>query len=221
MKYRQPFAGDYGISQHFGEKTTDQTGHKGIDYLCPLGTTILASEEGTVIFAGWDKTGYGNMVAIRHPDLTLTMYAHLSEISVYVGQAVRRGEKIGESGTTGNSTGPHLHFEMRQPGGKPFDPATLLQTVDDTTGKPVIPAKPQLKGPEDLTIQVQVTAPLGAKAWNEDFTKYDIFLQGEKLRRTGRTIKHNGYTYCEVQPEPKKYWVAVHDGDTQILDNRE
>ena len=87
--------------------------------------------------------------------------------------------------------------------------------------KPIEPAKPQLKGPEDLTIQVQVTAPLGAKAWNEDFTKYDIFLQGEKLRRTGRTIKHNGYTYCEVQPEPKKYWVAVHDGDTQILDHRE
>ena len=219
MSYRQPFTGDWPITQHFGETVTDPAGHTGIDYACPIGTSILASEEGTVILAGWDNTGYGNMVVVRHPDLNVSIYAHLSLISVKVSQKVRQGEKIGESGNTGNSTGPHLHFEMRGPDGKPFDPAKVLMTVDDSI-KPVENAE-YLKEARDLERRVMVVAPLGAKAWDEDFMKYDVFLQGEKLYFTGRTQERNGITFCEVHPAPRSYWVAVHDGETQILDNRQ
>lgn len=216
MTYRQPFVGDYGISQRFGEKYTDPTGHKGIDYLCPMGTPILATAEGVVMFAGSDKTGYGNMVAIRHPDVNMSVYAHLNRISVQFGQSVKQGDVIGYSGTTGNSTGPHLHFEMRGSGGKPFDPATILTTVDDSIGKLA-----KLKGAADLQQAVKVTAPAGAKAWNDDFTKYNVLLCGDELEFTGNTKQRNGLTFCEVHPKQKTYWVAVHDGDTQILDNRE
>lgn len=218
MSYRQPFTGDWPISQRFGETYTNPKGHTGIDYACPIGTTILASDDGVVKFAGYDHTGYGNCVIIQHNDTKATLYAHLSTIKVAVNQHVRQGEKIGESGNTGNSTGPHLHFEMRGPDGKPFDPAKVLMSVDDFIRQPR-PSK--LKEPEDLARLVTVTAPLGAKAWNDDFTKYDVFFQGEKLDFTGRTKERNGITFCEVYPAPRSYWVAVHDGETQILDNRQ
>ena len=125
MNYRQPFSGDYPITQRFGEKYTDPKGHTGIDYACPLNTPVLASEAGTVTAAGWDATGYGNRVVIRHSDGNSTLYAHLRTVSVTVGQKVERGQIIGYSGSTGNSTGPHLHFEARGADGKAFDPMNL------------------------------------------------------------------------------------------------
>ena len=111
--FRQPFRGDYPISQLFGEKDTDPKGHRGIDYLCPTGTEILASADGVVMKAGWDNTGYGNHVIILHDAKHATLYAHLSKITVYTNQIVKQSEVIGLSGNTGNTTGAHLHFEYR------------------------------------------------------------------------------------------------------------
>ena len=85
--------------------------HKGVDWACPVGTSIMASCGGTVVQAGWFG-GYGNCITLRHPDGRQTRYGHLSKILVSVGQSVKQGQKIGLSGNTGRSTGPHVHFEI-------------------------------------------------------------------------------------------------------------
>lgn len=85
--------------------------HKGVDWACPVGTTVYASCAGTVIQASYNG-GYGNNVVISHPDGRLTRYAHNSKLLVRVGQHVEQGEPIALSGSTGRSTGPHVHFEI-------------------------------------------------------------------------------------------------------------
>ena len=116
--YRQPFKGDYPISQGYGELipgvTYKDRPHTGIDYACPVGTEILASADGIVKYSGYEKTGYGNWIVIEHEKGKCTLYAHLSERNVFANQKVRQGDVIGLSGNTGNSTGPHLHFEARR-----------------------------------------------------------------------------------------------------------
>ncbi|MEK7060207.1 MAG: peptidoglycan DD-metalloendopeptidase family protein, partial [Patescibacteria group bacterium] len=96
-------------------------GNRGIDLAAPTGTPILASASGTVLLArtGWNGA-YGNMVIITHPNGTKTLYAHLSRIATSTGARVSQGEIIGYVGSTGRSTGPHLHFEVfnaKNPGG--------------------------------------------------------------------------------------------------------
>ncbi|MER0481777.1 M23 family metallopeptidase [Streptomyces sp. Edi2] len=91
--------------------------HSGQDFVVPTGTAVKAVHKGTVVKAGpWgggDGPAYGNAIVIQHDDGTYTQYAHLSQIQVRVGQQVGAGQQIGLSGSTGNSTGPHLHFEVR------------------------------------------------------------------------------------------------------------
>ena len=113
MQLRKPFDGNYPITQKYGEKYTNDAGHNGIDYALPMGTPVLAAADGIVYSAGIDSTGYGNCVMLKHDWNAGTVYAHLRNWSVQVGQKVKAGEIIGYSGNTGNSTGPHLHFEYR------------------------------------------------------------------------------------------------------------
>ncbi|MBF2078277.1 MAG: peptidoglycan DD-metalloendopeptidase family protein [Synechococcales cyanobacterium T60_A2020_003] len=86
--------------------------HNGIDIAAPIGTPVYAAAPGVVEYAGWNSGGYGNMIEVRHPDGSMTRYAHLDSIGVKAGQEVDQGEQIGEMGSTGYSTGPHLHFEV-------------------------------------------------------------------------------------------------------------
>jgi murein DD-endopeptidase MepM/ murein hydrolase activator NlpD len=86
--------------------------HSGIDIAGPVGTPIVAAAAGKVITAGWDSTGFGNRVEIQHPDGTVTLYGHSNRILTHVGMLVRQGQPIAEMGSTGRSTGPHLHFQM-------------------------------------------------------------------------------------------------------------
>ena len=86
--------------------------HTGVDIGCPSGTTIVAANSGTVIKAGWNNS-YGNMIMIDHGGGIVTLYAHNSSLLVSNGAKVTRGQAIAKSGSTGNSTGPHLHFEVR------------------------------------------------------------------------------------------------------------
>lgn len=86
--------------------------HTGVDFAASSGTTVKAVGPGTVVSAGWAGS-YGNEVVIKHDDGQYSQYAHLSSLSVSAGQSVGGGDQIGLSGSTGNSTGPHLHFEIR------------------------------------------------------------------------------------------------------------
>jgi murein DD-endopeptidase MepM/ murein hydrolase activator NlpD len=88
-------------------------GHPGIDIAAGLGAPIYASDTGVIVFAGLSYRGYGNLVIIDHGNGWQTAYAHLSQINVVCGGAIYQGQLLGLSGSTGNSTGPHLHFEMR------------------------------------------------------------------------------------------------------------
>ena len=98
--------------------------HQGLDIAAPMGTTVTAAAGGTVIMAQW-YGGYGNYILIDHGGSYSTGYGHLSAMYVASGQSVQRGQAIGAVGSTGQSTGPHLHFEVRI-GGKPVDPAPRL-----------------------------------------------------------------------------------------------
>lgn len=94
------------------------TGHRAIDYAAPTGTPIRAVGDGIVTRASWSPVGYGNLTSIRHNGTYSTNYAHQSRFLVRVGQRVKQGQIIGKVGTTGFSTGPHLHFEMVKNGVK-------------------------------------------------------------------------------------------------------
>ncbi|WP_405997402.1 peptidoglycan DD-metalloendopeptidase family protein [Streptomyces sp. NBC_00829] len=102
--------------------------HTGVDFAAASGTPVKAVGPGTVVSAGWGGA-YGNEVVIQHGDGTYSQYAHLSSLAVSSGQSVSGGQQIGLSGTTGNSTGPHLHFEIRTgPGyGSDIDPLAYLR----------------------------------------------------------------------------------------------
>ncbi|MEG8280273.1 transglycosylase family protein [Streptomyces sp. AHA2] len=102
--------------------------HTGVDFPVPTGTTVKSVAAGSVVSAGWGGS-YGYQVVIRHSDGRYSQYAHLSAISVRDGQSVSAGQRIGRSGSTGNSSGPHLHFEVRTgPGfGSDVDPVAYLR----------------------------------------------------------------------------------------------
>ena len=124
-------------TSRFGWRTHPLTGsrrfHSGIDIGAPSGTPVVATATGTVISAGWNG-GYGKAIVIQHNDSQQTLYGHLSEISVQPGQQITQGSVIGLVGSTGNSTGPHLHFETRSPGGSGWvavDPTQDIQYAVD------------------------------------------------------------------------------------------
>ena len=97
-------------------------GHNGLDIAVPVGTPIQTTMDGQVVHAGWNNQGYGNLVIVENGEYR-TYYAHLSSIPVSVGDTVKAGTTIGLSGNTGNSTGPHLHYEIRR-NKVPIDPTT-------------------------------------------------------------------------------------------------
>ena len=99
--------------------------HKGIDIANNVGTPIFAAKDGVIAYAGW-SSGYGYLVEMSHRDGSSTRYAHNSRLLVKKGQLVRQGSRISLMGSTGRSTGPHLHFEIRRPGGAALDPKTML-----------------------------------------------------------------------------------------------
>ncbi|MDI3404020.1 LysM peptidoglycan-binding domain-containing M23 family metallopeptidase [Streptomyces cavernicola] len=103
--------------------------HTGTDFVVPTGTPIKAIGEGTVVSAGWSGS-YGNEVVIQHADGHYSQYAHMTSLDVSAGQTVSGGQQIGLSGSTGNSTGPHLHFEVRTGPdyGSDVDPLAYLRS---------------------------------------------------------------------------------------------
>jgi len=108
-------AASSGLGYRIDPFTNQLAWHDGQDFPAPIGTPILATANGIVIKAGWGGD-YGNMVEVRHPNGYITRYAHAQELLVKVGQAVKKSQAIGRTGSTGRSTGPHLHYEVLREG---------------------------------------------------------------------------------------------------------
>ena len=120
-----PIDGAYRITATFGQAgSLWSSDHTGVDLAAPSGTPVASVAAGTVTAAG-DEGAYGLRVEVTHPDGTETSYSHLSRIDVTEGQVVQQGTTVGAVGSTGNSTGPHLHLELRS-GGVPVDPVPAL-----------------------------------------------------------------------------------------------
>jgi len=135
------------ITQLFGPSTYDfeppYAGyphfHTGIDLAAPLGTPVYAAADGIVVAATQSDVGYGNHIIIAHDSHTLTLYGHLEVMGVKPGDTVRQGQLIGLLGSTGNSTGPHTHFEVRIDS-QPIDPGMFLPSLPaGATGPPNVP----------------------------------------------------------------------------------
>ncbi len=122
-RYSHPLKGAGTISSGYGSRWGSF--HKGIDFAAPAGTPIYASDSGKVIYSGYNSGGYGNLVIVEHNNGDQTYYAHCSKLYVSVGTSVSKGQHIAGVGTTGDSTGNHLHFEIRK-NGNPVNPANYL-----------------------------------------------------------------------------------------------
>jgi murein DD-endopeptidase MepM/ murein hydrolase activator NlpD len=116
-------------SSGFGVRIDPFTGrsvfHEGVDFTAAMGTPIVAAAGGVVVYSGFHSE-YGNMIDVDHGNDLVSRYAHASKRMVKVGQVVVRGQKIAEVGSTGRSTGPHLHFEVRHKG-LPQNPSRFLK----------------------------------------------------------------------------------------------
>lgn len=128
-----PVKAGYRFTSGFGYRRDPKTGgrrlHKGVDFAGPVGTPLYATADGVVTHAGW-SSGYGRLVKIQHQFGIETRYAHMSRLSVKVGQRVSRGERIGDMGASGRVTGPHLHYEVRV-GGKAVNPMIYIKAAND------------------------------------------------------------------------------------------
>ena len=122
LRFRRPVSGPIG--DRFGPR--GDRFHSGLDFTAGMGARTRAAAGGCVVMAGWDRGGYGNLVVLRHRFGVTTWYAHLSAITVRAGQCVAPGTLIGRVGSTGNSTGPHSHFEVRVRGAV-VDPLAALR----------------------------------------------------------------------------------------------
>ncbi|MFC9165049.1 transglycosylase family protein [Streptomyces fungicidicus] len=123
-----PVSAALGTPYHKAGSSWSKGYHTGVDFPVPTGTSVRSVGGGTVVSAGWEGS-FGYQVVVRHADGRYSQYAHLSAISVKSGQSVGAGQRLGRSGSTGNSSGPHLHFEVRTgPGfGSDVDPVAYLR----------------------------------------------------------------------------------------------
>lgn len=127
LPFDVPVKDSFRFTSGFGQRWGRM--HNGTDFAAPIGTPIYAPADGVVTFAGW-SSGYGRLVKIQHEFGIETRYAHQNQIRVQVGQRVSRGDRIGDIGNSGRSTGPHLHYEIRV-GGRPVNPMTYIRAGRD------------------------------------------------------------------------------------------
>lgn len=128
IAFAQPIHG-YAVNSSFGLRRLAgdvvSRRHEGVDIAAPIGTSVFVATEGVILRTGYDPAGYGRFIEVRHPNGMTTLYGHLSRVDVASGMDVAAGERIGLVGTTGRSTGPHLHFEVRR-AGTPVNPVKVL-----------------------------------------------------------------------------------------------
>ena len=113
---------DFGMRRLPGQQARR---HEGVDIAAPTGTSVSVAAEGRVLRTGYDADGYGRFIEVRHPNGMSSLYGHLSRIDVASGDVVAPGQRIGLVGSTGRSTGPHLHFEVRR-GDRQVNPVKVM-----------------------------------------------------------------------------------------------
>ena len=230
INFRQPFTGEYPITLDYHEKwlpTYDnvKTFHEGIDYGCPKGTPILASADGTVIRSGFVATGYGEYIIIQHEDGTGTVYAHLNVRAKQMFAKVKQGDVIGYSGSTGNSSGPHLHFEYRRVASDyttAEDPKTVLRSVVDLNPTNNTPDIVQSKFDTVQCGTCIVCADVVNVRCHCDMNriigqkkKGDIISVGDEV------TEYMGLPFRDYYDPQYSCWlrIAEHDPDTQLITN--
>jgi len=127
ITFDEPVRG-YAVNSAFGMRRLPgqhARRHEGVDIAAPMGTGVRVAAEGQVLRTGYDAGGYGRFIEVRHPNGMSTLYGHLSRIDVASGDAVAPGQRIGLVGSTGRSTGPHLHFEVRR-GDRQVNPTKVM-----------------------------------------------------------------------------------------------
>ena len=205
MNLRKPFNGNYPITQKFGDTYTSAS-HTGIDYALPLGTPVLAAADGSVTTVGFEAGGFGNYVVITHPDGSESFYCHLQTVMVRRGDNIYTGISVGQSGSTGKSTGPHLHFEYRI-NGKPVNPEPFLASTP--TVKPEIDADG-----DGLIITIVDIANIRD---TPNGKLIGTLSKGTILKLTGDEKTENNLEWVEVNHN-EPFWIAKADSfGTQML----
>ena len=218
MQLRQPFKGYYAISLDFGEiyppYYTKENPHKGIDYLCPKDTPILASADGWVLKVGFENGGYGNYVLLLHSDNTGTVYAHLNKVATYMSAQVKKGDVIGYSGSTGNSTGPHLHFEYRKSApshSTAIDPKPYMQSVSDYVPPVVTETEQQEKYPQRIDGGLcEVICDKANIRDSETFIVKGQLFMGAKVVVSPDIVRYNELPYHKINDD--YMLIAEYDG---------
>lgn len=178
--YCYPLPQEYPITSPFGNRVNPIDGtpqfHDGVDFGCPENTPVFAFASGTVVFSGKDQFG-ALFIDIEHNESNLkTRYVHLNELGVIRGQIVQKGQQIGLSGNTGQSTAPHLHFGTFV-NNKPQDPEILLKNSQIMNPKPQIDAKEMLKA-----WRANVDIYLRDRGLDLSVVKPEVQKQSEDLR---------------------------------------
>lgn len=127
ITFAEPVRG-YDVNSAFGMRRLpgqQARRHEGVDIAAPTGTGVRAAAEGRVLRTGYDAGGYGRFIEVQHPNGMSSLYGHLSRIDVASGDTIAPGQRIGLVGSTGRSTGPHLHFEVRR-GDRQVNPAKIM-----------------------------------------------------------------------------------------------
>jgi len=159
-----------------------ESGHQAVDIGIPVGTPLYAPHAGTIAKVGWDTSGYGEHIVLNTLDGLQIYLGHLSEVNVSVGDNVAPGQQIGRTGNTGNSTGPHLHYEIRQGSGR-VDPLSLEYGQVDKTIKATATPKPVSR------LQANALAPKQAYAAEipEDSKKGNL-ITNNPFYKAGKTV---------------------------------
>jgi co-chaperonin GroES (HSP10) len=197
------------ISQYYKAKT-----HKGIDLAAPTGTSVYATCDGTVVaakYGAWDSS-YGNMVAIYHGNGDYTNHAHLSKIKVKVGQKVTAGQLIGLCGSTGHSTGPHVHFEVHK--GRKWNrvnPWPYLRDAGYVSNNYKVGSTYILQ--EDMNIRISPkssAAKVSSSKWTKDAQKHKtdkgLLAKGTKITCKDVAKNSDGSTWIKT---PSGYICAI------------
>ncbi len=187
--------------------------HEGIDIAGASGTPIVAAASGTVLKAGWDNWGLGNAITIRHLDSSITIYGHNRRLLVSKGQQVIQGQIIAEMGSTGNSTAPHLHFEIHPNGRIAVDPLRLLTSLTasvdsgskvqqiDNSNRPVSPppAANQVSPSQPIPIDF---APVSTDTKCNGIT----IIEGETASIRVKVCEENGQLFYigQLKQDPSK-----------------